>query len=201
MLSISPRQLPAFLFRFSALYVVVLVVALWLPLARALLRIETDAARTVVHHAADWSVPPNIREDAGNILVYDSAVNLDVRWPGNNFVYGLLVFIALAASTAGFWSASGLRLMLVGCGAIVGINVLAMAALITSDLRARGTYHQYLMVVLWTTGTGPMTLVMIVYACCAAKLFRRAPAAMGARRNDPCPCGSGAKFKRCCGST
>jgi len=36
-------------------------------------------------------------------------------------------------------------------------------------------------------------------SCCPpqAKTFRRTEAKVG--RNDPCPCGNGKKFKKCCG--
>ena len=43
----------------------------------------------------------------------------------------------------------------------------------------------------------PASNVMLHAARQAAELQKRLA---GARRNDPCPCGSGRKFKRCCGS-
>ncbi|MDO6748167.1 SEC-C metal-binding domain-containing protein [Gilvimarinus sp. 1_MG-2023] len=37
-------------------------------------------------------------------------------------------------------------------------------------------------------------------SCCApAEPIKRTEAKVG--RNDPCPCGNGKKFKRCCGSS
>jgi len=131
---------------------------------------------------------------------------------GATFTSAVPILVALAGAAPGLRRAQRGRVLAVSLGALFVLHVVAVTCLIEAT---------YLRI------ADPATIAMLVGQLPLAPLYRAAEKALGtymaglgmvcvvfgvgflatidasaasghAGRNDPCPCGSGRKFKRCC---
>jgi hypothetical protein len=120
-----------------------------------------------------------------------------------NQIRNVPLFWAIVVAMAGVRGGRMLALLAVGTVALILLDGIITAgdAWISLDVPPNGIYP-LIAAVNALHNTGGM-FVAPTFIGAAAALSLRAPDAAEtrhARPNDPCPCGSGAKYKRCCGA-
>ena len=122
--------------------------------------------------------------------------------------YGLPLLVALILVTRSTSWVAKMRAIAIGCAVMVGLTVcavMAWAKMTTLQLEQQAApgsdessffflaFHGY-------TFSQPALAVMIWFALIMLGFLKGRPKHETVARNASCPCGSGRKYKRCCGA-
>ena len=125
--------------------------------------------------------------------------------------YGLPMLAALVIATRSGSMLAKLRTLALGLGVMSGLTVLAIMAwaklgtLGVDELTQSGDQSSFLFYIFHGYAfSQPVVAVLLWLGMVMLGMFnervKRQPSNVAVPRNAPCPCGSGRKYKRCCGS-
>ncbi len=200
--------------RFLALYGLLLAAVALSPLAGPMGRLVAGTAarvltactgRPVVSSVVDGAIGLGIATDGGHRFEWAPVDAL-------GHVFNVPLFVAIVVAVAATRSGKRLSLLALGLCAIILLGLVGLDGAVVgfeawdrwpANVRPHpNAWYQVLgtLAVLHATG-GMFVAPTFLGALCAAVLVRPSVRAREAqpRRNDSCPCGSGLKFKRCCG--
>lgn len=200
--------------RFLVLYAVLLGVFMLRPVENLVGGTIGVTAAGVLHLCLDRSVASAVRDDT--VVFTVAAMNPGETWETDiatlEHLRNLPLFVAivLAAAWARNWHSRRrlVQVLLMGCSGLIVLDGLIVAAEVWQKLpdsvpltrayevlAALGIFHA-------TGGAGLFAAPVFVGALAVLTLRDDPDSLTGAapRRNDPCPCGSGRKWKQCCGA-
>jgi len=186
-----------------ALYIVILPLW-WYSLSAIAAVAGTFASWIYTFFDAGVAISPRARvlQLVTNDKLRSSGLRIDM------VTYGLPMLIALVMVTRSNSLVAKLRALAIGCAVMFGLTVcavMAWAKMTSLQLEQQASpeseqssfsflaFHGY-------TFSQPALAVMIWFALIMLGLFKGRSKPETVARNASCPCGSGQKYKRCCGA-